>query len=183
MTRVSDSQIHSEAYHSRRYTPPDPLGIGTAAIERCRKRLAAFDRDVTIWWASNAGCWRVMQWLETAGVWDEIFRWHGPQGEYRDIGSPDAIIRELQKRKITITQADKSCEDHNAELSKKKEAESDDLRQTNRRERRGRYQGIQAHFSMSDTTPRKRAEVLRPEIDPEYVKVQRKRGNTRYGYE
>lgn len=181
MPRVSDSQIHTEAYHARRYTPPDPLGIGTAAIEHCRKRLAAFDRDVTIWWASNAQCWRVMQWLEHAGVWDEVFRWHGPQGEYRDIGSPDAIIRELQKRKVTFMDADKSCEDHNIKRDEKSEKESDEIRQAYRRGRRGRHQGIQNFFSMSDATPRKRRDVLRPELDPEYVRVQRKLGNRRYG--
>lgn len=183
MQRASDTRECTPQYRARRFQPPDPIEVSSVAVSLCRKRLAAFDRDVTIWWSEPKQCWRVMRWMENDGSWQEQLTWCGPNGEYRDIDAPDAIVNAIGSMHRSFKEAVAECDAHNDRVEKKKEDDYDDLKTMYRRQRWHRYQGIQSFFAMNDATPRKRAEVLFPEEDPEWIKEQRRRGNTRYGHE
>lgn len=120
------------AYGSYRFCAPDPPWVPSAAIERVRRELRAFDERVGIWWSPmrradsdphRPGRWRVVEWLPRMGNWSTAFYWEGPDGEYRDFEPVGPIIAKLQRIAKPLDQQLGLCEASNETREERRKKE------------------------------------------------------------
>ncbi|MCP3960851.1 MAG: hypothetical protein GY719_23650 [bacterium] len=74
--------------------PPDPIGISTSGVERTRRELRRLDPRLDLWWDRDKHLWKVMERVQDH-LWSYVFFWRGPEGEYRDPGAVEQMLRRL----------------------------------------------------------------------------------------
>jgi len=89
------------------FRPPDPAWAPTAAVQRARKALKAYDPYLDLWWSpavrlgtEQPGRWCVKEWLPSTGAWDMVLVWEGPNGEYRDEFPTDVLVAKVAAKSL-----------------------------------------------------------------------------------
>jgi hypothetical protein len=90
------------------FRPPDPAWAPTAAVQRARAALKAYDPYLGLWWSPAArlndpvrpGRWTVKEWMPSVCNWDTVLVWESPSGEYRDEFPVDQLVAAVAARSL-----------------------------------------------------------------------------------
>lgn len=116
------------------WCPADPEWCSLHEVRSVRLALKRHDALLNLWWEPARrraqtpdipGRWRVVRWMQTLGNHDTVFYWEGDNGSYRGLdGAATAMVNRLQMmEQKTMKELDRECEEHNAEVDRKRRAE------------------------------------------------------------